>query len=54
MTVKGSLYAKYYFELRGLFKESVFEFPLNELNTEDELKLEHRSNKYQAAFEAAV
>lgn len=28
VTVKSSLYAKYYFELRALFKENEKEFPL--------------------------
>ena len=35
VTVKASLYAKYYFELRSLFKESEKEFPLKELDSLD-------------------
>lgn len=50
VTVKASLYAKYYFELRSLYKESDKEFPLAPLDKVEAGKLEIRSNKYQEAF----
>ena len=40
VTVKSSLYAKYYFELRALFKENEKEFPLVPIDRREELKLE--------------
>jgi len=48
--VKASLYAKYYYELRTLYKDNQKEFPLAPLNNYDAGKLEIRSNKYQDAF----
>ena len=54
VTVKASLYAKYYFELRSLFKESEKEFPLRELDSLDSENLERRSSKYQEAFKEAT
>lgn len=50
VTVKASLYAKYYYELRTLYKDNDKEFPLTPLNTVDAGKLEIRSHKYQEAF----
>lgn len=50
VTVKASLYAKYYFELRSLFQDSQKEFPLKPLDHSDSKKLELRSEKYQDAF----
>lgn len=35
VTVKASLYAKYYFELRSLFKDSQKEFPLKPLEDKE-------------------
>lgn len=43
MTVKAALYAKYYFELRGLFNESASEFPLKPLDKHKAAELEGRS-----------
>ncbi len=40
VTVKSSLYAKYYFELRALFKENEKEFPLMPIDRSEEKKLE--------------
>ena len=36
VTVKSSLYAKYYFELRALFKENEKEYPLVPIDRSDE------------------
>ena len=54
VTVKASLYAKYYFELRSIFKESEKEFPLRELDSLDSENLERWSSKYQEAFKEAT
>ena len=51
MTVKSNLYAKYYFELRGLFKDNEKEFPLKPINKEEAEKLEIRSKDYKDIFE---
>ena len=48
--MKASLYAKYYYELRTLYKDNEKEFPLTPLSTFDAGKLEIRSHKYQDAF----
>jgi len=40
VTVKSSLYAKYYFELRALFKENEKEYPLVPIDKHEEQKLE--------------
>ena len=40
VTVKSSLYAKYYFELRALFKDNEKEFPLVPIDRSEEMKLE--------------
>ena len=50
VTVKASLYAKYYYELRELYKYNEKEFPLVPLSVTDMSKLEIRSHKYQEAF----
>ena len=52
MTVKSNLYAKYYFELRALFKENEKEFPLDPLDRKDAMMLELNSNKYRNELEA--
>ena len=54
VTVKSSLYAKYYFELRALFKDNEKEFPLKPLDQLEAKKLEVRSGKYKDAFEEAT
>ena len=54
VTVKASLYAKYYFELRSLFKDSEWEFPLQGLSSGDFERLESRSSKYEEVFKAAI
>lgn len=36
VTVKSSLYAKYYFELRALFKDNEREFPLVPIDRQEE------------------
>ena len=41
--MKSSLYAKYYFELRALFKENEAEFPLQEINNLKMAEIEGRS-----------
>ena len=51
MTVKSNLYAKYYFELRGLFKDNEKEFPLKPINKEEAERLEIRSKDYKDIFE---
>jgi hypothetical protein len=43
VTVKSSLYAKYYFELRALFKENASEFPIEQLDKAKAEELEGRS-----------
>ncbi len=50
MIVKASLYAKYYYELRTLYKNSEKEFPLMPLNSIQASSLEIRSHQYQDAF----
>lgn len=47
VTVKSNLYAKYYFELRALFKDNEKEFPLTPLDKKDAEKLELSSNAYK-------
>ena len=53
VTVKSTLYAKYYFELRALFKDSEKEFPLKALEKKDAEDLEIRSKDYKNQFESA-
>lgn len=43
VTVKSALYAKYYFELRGLFNENLQDFPLMQLDSNKARELEGRS-----------
>lgn len=43
VTVKAALYAKYYFELRALFNDSVNEFPIEPIGREKATELEGRS-----------
>jgi len=47
VTVKSGLYARYYFELRGLYKNDA-DFPLNPLDAEQGKKLEARSKEVGA------
>lgn len=47
------MYAKYYFELRALFKDNEKEFPLRPLDKNDADKLEIRSKEYKDTFEVA-
>ena len=51
MTVKSNLYAKYYFELRALFRDNEKEFPLTPLDKRDAEKLELNSRSYKEKFE---
>ena len=51
MTVKSNLYAKYYFELRALFKDNEKEFPLKPLDKKDAVNLELNSLKYKNNLE---
>jgi len=53
VTVKSNLYAKYYFELRALFKDNEKEFPLKPLEKKDAMALELNSNKYKNSLEVA-
>ena len=43
VTVKSHLYARYYFELRALFKDNEKEFPIKVLTKKDAEKLELNS-----------
>lgn len=52
VTVKSNLYAKYYFELRALFKDNEKEFPMKPLDKKDADALELRSTDYKQTFEA--
>ena len=54
MTVKSNLYAKYYFELRALFKDNEKEFPMKPLDKKDAENLEIRSKDYKSQFENAA
>jgi hypothetical protein len=47
VTVKASLYARYYFELRALCKDKTKESPFLPLNTDEARALEIRSHQYQ-------
>jgi hypothetical protein len=47
VTVKSNLYAKYYFELRALFKDNEKEFPMKPLDKKDADNLELRSKDYK-------
>lgn len=49
--MKSQLYAKYYFELRGLFKDNEKEFPLKPINKDEAERLEIRSKDYKDIFE---
>ena len=51
VTVKSNLYAKYYFELRALFKNNENEFPLTPLDKRDAQRLELSSRTYKEKFE---
>lgn len=51
VTVKSNLYAKYYFELRALFKDNEKEFPLKPIDEREAKKLELRSREYKDIFE---
>ena len=51
VTVKSNLYAKYYFELRALFKDNEKEFPMKPLDKKDADALELRSADYKQTFE---
>lgn len=54
VTVKSSLYAKYYFELRALFKDNEQEFPLKPLDKKDAEQLEIKSRTYKDTLEEAA
>ena len=54
VTVKSSLYAKYYFELRALFKDNEQEFPLKPLDKKDAEALEIKSRTYKDTLEEAA
>lgn len=51
VTVKSNLYAKYYFELRALFKDNEKEFPLVPLSKHQANALEINSAAYKEKFE---
>ena len=51
VTVKSNLYAKYYFELRALFKDNEKEFPLKPIDKKEADRLEIRSREYKDIFE---
>ena len=48
------MYAKYYFELRALFKDNEKEFPMKPLDQKDADNLEVRSKDYKTQFEGAA
>jgi hypothetical protein len=52
VTVKSNLYAKYYFELRALFRDNEKEFPVKPLDNNAAEQLEVRSKNYKDSFEA--
>jgi len=54
VTVKSNLYAKYYFELRALFKDNEKEFPMKPIDKKDAENLELRSKEYKSQFESAA
>ena len=54
VTVKSNLYAKYYFELRALFKDNEKEFPLKPLDKKDAERLEVRTRDYSTTFAEAT
>ena len=54
VTVKSNLYAKYYFELRALFKDNEKEFPMRPLDEKDAKSLELRSKGYKDKFQIEV
>jgi hypothetical protein len=54
VTVKSNLYAKYYFELRALFKDNEKEFPLKPINKAESDRLEIRSREYKDVFEGSA
>jgi len=54
VTVKSNLYAKYYFELRALFKDSEKEFPMKELDKTEMERLEIRSRDYKDTLAEAA
>ena len=51
VTVKSNLYAKYYFELRNLFKDNEKDFPMQQIDANDAALLEQRSREYKDIFE---
>lgn len=51
VTVKSNLYAKYYFELRALFKDNEKEFPLVPLDKHQAEQLEINSKNLKDNFE---
>ena len=53
VTVKSQLYAKYYFELRALFKDNEKEFPLTPLDKKEAEKLEINSLALKDKMEKA-
>lgn len=51
VTVKSHLYARYYFELRALFKDNEKEFPIRILTKKDAEKLELSSSLFSQHLE---
>ena len=51
MTVQAHLYAKYYFELRALFKDNEKEFPIKPLTKKRAKELEIDSVLFQTTTE---
>lgn len=51
MTVKSHLYARYYFELRALFKDNQREYPLKMLTKKEAERLEINSQMFSEQFE---
>lgn len=52
--MKSNLYAKYYFELRALFRDNEKEFPLKPLEKKDAIQLELNSLRYKNSLEVSA
>jgi hypothetical protein len=51
VTVKSHLYARYYFELRALFKDNEREFPIKPIDKKEAEKLEINSQLFSDSFD---
>ena len=53
VVVKSALYAKYYFEMRGLFEQNEAEFPLQPMEKKDFDQLEQNSSELMEKIQSA-